>query len=183
MYFLCSGKVRLIRRIPFIYQDNLSKYFPYNESIKLKKFQRIEDQMIDYSTLVPGDFFPEIPNAEQLIQMPHSQKTDLIAYLSYNEPRGLVRSFGAAECIGPCVILEISRLDFAKLAPSQVIANVIQDSDKCKMPIRDIQKQWIVRREWQEFKSRMMIQSQESRYFEKQRINDNLKTYAAKWTK
>lgn len=133
-----------------------TQYQPYDPSKPLKLGESIVTEEVNYRTLFAGQFFPEL-------ECPDVFKDDLDAYLkpklisrlAYREPRGLNHSYAQATCATQVGCIDIPKLDFAKMATTVMIKAALSESRLVWVPMSELKGQWVLQREWDEYKKRI----------------------------
>jgi hypothetical protein len=76
--------------------------------------------------------------------------------LTFLEPRSLNTSFATYQCKTPVVCITIHSLDFAKLAPTAMIQNLLTTSAKFRVSDQDLTKHFILKHEWDKYRKEMI---------------------------
>ena len=184
IHFIASGSVRLIKTISVIRQNPNSKkkqFVCYTPQVPLTNDQTLVQQQAEYVTRHRGEFFPDLDNPDMYHEEDMNVKQKVITRLTYNEPRGLNRAYATVSCKAPVVIIDMPKLDFAKLASLSMISTAIEESKGIKLPMIELQKQWILQNEWDAYKKRVMEETTYKRDAERKLVNEGLMEYSATW--
>jgi hypothetical protein len=76
--------------------------------------------------------------------------------LSSLETKSLNTSFSTYQCKTPVVCMSIHSLDFAKLAPTAMLQNLLKASAKFRVSDQDLTSHFILKHEWDIHKKKMI---------------------------
>jgi hypothetical protein len=176
--------VHLFKTIKLVKQISNAavKYSPYDPSVPLKPGESLVTEKVNYRTLGPGQSFPGIDSPDLFKHITDSNlKGKLVSRLTYSEPRGLNLSYCQATCKTAVGCIDIPKLDFAKLATEAMVKAAISESRLVCVPMSELKNQWMLQREWTEFKKRVSQETRDKVAARKWVEEQGLADFSAHW--